>query len=310
MPLTSIVLPTHDRLALLREAIASVAAQTSADWQLVVVDDGSTDGTESFLRSLTDPRITCVVQPHSGVVAQVRNAGARAAAGAWLAFLDSDDAWAPGKLARQLPALERAGAAWSYTAYDHVDLAGDVVPARAGVFRIESGDIVEAILRNEVAVGISTLCVRRALFEELGGFDEDPALNFREDYEFVLRLAAAAPALGIGEVLTHVREHGGRATHRVANPYRRMAAAYASFARSTGEPRLRRLASRQRGRLLAEAGRVALGAGGMRAGWSCLAAALRSGAGPGACVSAAARGLARWVRHGPGGCGHAESPGA
>src|SRR5512135_1311174 len=164
MSLTSIVVPTHNRLTLLRAAVASVRGQTWRDWELIVVDDGSTDGTRAFLQSLRDPRITAVLQPHTGLVARVRNVGARAAAGAWLAFLDSDDLWAPEKLARQVPAMQSRAGAWSYTAYDHVDADGKAIAPRAGLFRVESGDIVRGVLRNEVAVGISTLCVGRALF--------------------------------------------------------------------------------------------------------------------------------------------------
>lgn len=292
MARVSIVVPTYNRLALLNQAIASVIAQSWPDWELVVVDDGSDDGTPEYVRSLADRRITCVQRAHTGNPAQVRNAGAQAASGAWLAFLDSDDLWTAGKLGAQLPGMQRTWAAWSYTAYDHVDAGGNAVPARAGLFRVESGDIVRAVLRNEVAVAISSLCVSRLLFERVGGFDEDPRLCFREDYDLVLRLAEAAPALGIPEVLVHVREHAGRATHEVADPFERMAAVYARFARSARDPALRALAGERCGWHLAEAARIRLAAGGLASGLGQLSEAIRMDVSPAVWLSALGRGLA------------------
>src|SRR2546421_610268 len=100
----SVILPTYDRLPLLREAVESVRAQTWADWELVVIDDGSTDGTAEYLTELAsvDPRVRVLRRPHRGNPARLRNEAVAASTGEYVAFQDSDDVWEPEKLARQL----------------------------------------------------------------------------------------------------------------------------------------------------------------------------------------------------------------
>jgi glycosyltransferase involved in cell wall biosynthesis len=110
MPTISVVIPTYDRRALLMEAVESVRAQTFAGWELLVADDGSTDGSADAVEALHDPRIRVLRLPHAGQAAAARNAGVRAARGEWVAFLDSDDVWAPHKLAVQLDLTRAAGA--------------------------------------------------------------------------------------------------------------------------------------------------------------------------------------------------------
>src|SRR5262245_1051561 len=94
-PLISVVLPTYDRESYLREAVNSVVAQTYDDWEMVIVDDGSTDGTRAYLETLTDPRIRVVLREHCGNPALLRNLGVRISRAAYIAFLDSDDTWMP-----------------------------------------------------------------------------------------------------------------------------------------------------------------------------------------------------------------------
>jgi glycosyltransferase involved in cell wall biosynthesis len=104
MPLFSIVIPTYNRLDLLKEALASVWAQTFTDYELIVVDDGSTDGTAEWLQG--QPRVRMLRQPNRGP-GEARNLGARDAKGEYLACLDSDDLWFPWTLARFAEAIER-----------------------------------------------------------------------------------------------------------------------------------------------------------------------------------------------------------
>src|SRR4051812_24472999 len=114
--LVSIIIPTYNRAAYLGAAIASVRAQTFADWELIVVDDGSTDETAAMLDELSDPRIRVLRIGHSGSESITRNAGLRLAEGEWVAFLDSDDLWVPEKLERQLAQMVAQPACqWSYT---------------------------------------------------------------------------------------------------------------------------------------------------------------------------------------------------
>src|SRR5580765_5393661 len=97
-PLVTVVIPTYNRLALVQQAIASVIAQTYRNWELIIVDDGSDDGTPEAIISINNPRIKLVTKSHVGNIALMRNAGVDEGSGEWLAFLDSDDIWLPQKL--------------------------------------------------------------------------------------------------------------------------------------------------------------------------------------------------------------------
>ena len=101
MPVVSIILPTFNRAAYLRETVASVFAQSWTDWELIISDDGSDEATRAFIHTLeADERVRVVWSPHSGIPAVTRNSALRVARGEYVAFLDADDLWDPAKLAR------------------------------------------------------------------------------------------------------------------------------------------------------------------------------------------------------------------
>ena len=186
LPLVSVVIPTYNRAALLREAVASVLAQSYAAFELIVVDDGSTDATAAFLRTARAVRL--VRQDHTGMPGQARNAGARAARGEYLAFLDSDDLWLPHKLAVQVAAAAAAGDAINHTRERW--LRGGRVISQRGQRHRRSGDLFADSLRKCI-IGPSTVLLRREVFEATGGFRDD--LEIAEDYELWLRLTARHP---------------------------------------------------------------------------------------------------------------------
>ncbi|MFI5257247.1 MAG: glycosyltransferase family 2 protein [Gemmatimonadales bacterium] len=206
------LIPCWNAAATIERALASVLDEHALPFECVVIDDGSTDGTAGYLAGLTDPRISHLALPHSGSEAVPRNAALRAARGEWVAFLDSDDLWLPVKLERQLAAVAGCpGCDWSYTAYALTNDRGERVSfPRAPFPQPLSGWILEPLLRHEATAGTPTLLVRRSLLVELGGFDE--ALPLRADYDLSLRLAASSEVCAVPEVLTLVREHGGRTT--------------------------------------------------------------------------------------------------
>ena len=103
-PQVSVVIPTYNRAHILGRAIDSVLQQTHRDLELIIVDDGSSDGTAALVRGIEDPRVRYVHQQNRGVSA-ARNRGIAEARAEWLAFLDSDDEWLPQKLERQFSAL-------------------------------------------------------------------------------------------------------------------------------------------------------------------------------------------------------------
>jgi glycosyltransferase involved in cell wall biosynthesis len=123
-PEVTVVVPTHDREALLRQTLGSILGQRGVDFEVIVVDDGSSDDTAAAVAGLGDPRVRLVRHGRPLGVAAARNRGIAEAAGAWLAFCDDDDLWAPDKLARQLQAATQTGANWVYTGEVHIDADG------------------------------------------------------------------------------------------------------------------------------------------------------------------------------------------
>lgn len=101
-PLVTIVIPTYNRKELLQKAIASVLSQTYTNRELFIVDDGSLDDTKTLVSLIKDVRIYLIGLDHNGNIAHLRNSGAAAGSGEWIAFLDSDDEWISNKLEIQL----------------------------------------------------------------------------------------------------------------------------------------------------------------------------------------------------------------
>ena len=135
LPLVTVVIPTYNRVALDQEAIASVIAQTYRNWELIVVDDGSDDGTSEAIHAMNDPRIKLIAEPHVGNIALLRNIGVNEGSGDWLAFLDSDDIWIPRKLEIQLFALLQEGKRWGYGGFELMNDDMRTIPNKAGQFR-------------------------------------------------------------------------------------------------------------------------------------------------------------------------------
>lgn len=276
-PVVSVVLPTYNREALLRQAVASVLAQTFTDWELIVADDGSTDGTRAWLEGLDDQRIRPLFLEHSGTPTRPRIAAVAAARGEWIGFLDSDDLWLPAKLATQLAQLaDRPTCRWSYTGYRHVNAQGDPIPPRPPrPFVPHSGWILEPLLRYEAAAWIVTWLVRRSLLEEAGGFD--PAFDMRSDFELALRLAARSEAHAVPETLAVLRDHGGRTTsgRRVVDLFRANERVFRKAAASAPSARIRRLCRRQCGVHLAGMATALSREGEHRAAFGALGRAVR-----------------------------------
>jgi glycosyltransferase involved in cell wall biosynthesis len=202
-PRVSVVIPTYNRAHTLRDAVASVLAQRFRSLELLVVDDGSTDGTGALVRAVRDPRVRYIAREHAGV-SSARNAGVQHARGELLAFLDSDDVWRPDKLTHEVAFLDRhreADAVFS----DLEKLDGERAYAsfmrQTAVFsrylrdrRYPDGLMLSPremrlILLEEVPIKPSALTLRRAAFERTGGFDE--GWSSSEDWEFLLRFARA-----------------------------------------------------------------------------------------------------------------------
>ena len=186
--LVSAIIPTFNRRALVREAVASVCAQRSAEVDIIVVDDGSTDGTDAALAEEFGVRLRIVVTEQRGVAA-ARNLGVRHARGQLIAFLDSDDFWLPDKLAAQV-AFFRAQPEAQICHTEEIWIRNGVRVNPCKQHRKPNGDIFEPSLRL-CLVSPSAVMLRRALFERAGGFDE--TLPVCEDYDLWLRIARDTP---------------------------------------------------------------------------------------------------------------------
>ena len=207
-PTVSIILPTFNRLQYLRPAVDSILAQSFADWELIIADDGSDEETGAFLRTLTAlPRVHVLWLSHTGRPAAVRNAALREARGEFVAFMDSDDLWLPSKLDTQIRSLRSHRARkWAYTEFTLIDAAGDARPGdRDARWPSPEGWIHEALLRMDAIVAMPTVVACRSLVEHVGGFDQK--LFTCEDYDMWLRLAARSEVDVIREPLVQIRRH-------------------------------------------------------------------------------------------------------
>ncbi|MDY6988990.1 MAG: glycosyltransferase [Thermodesulfobacteriota bacterium] len=186
MPTVSVVIPTHNRGWFLKEAIDSVLDQDFEDFELIVIDDGSTDTTHELLKSY--PRACVVTKEHGGVSA-ARNAGIAKATGRLIAFLDSDDLWMAGKLRAQIAFFESHPNARICQTEEIWMRSGKRVNPKMRHSK-PSGMIFERSLEL-CLVSPSAVMMRRGLFDEVGCFDETmPAC---EDYDLWLRIACRFP---------------------------------------------------------------------------------------------------------------------
>jgi glycosyltransferase involved in cell wall biosynthesis len=246
MPGVSVILPTFNRTSFLKLAIESVFAQTYSDWELIVADDGSTQETRAYLRSITAPQVRKIWLRHSGNPSRVRNVAIDAANGRYLAFIDSDDVWAPSKLEKQIGALrDRPEARWSYTTCDLIDESGyRISNERLSAVVCKEGWIFEPLLRLEISIAMPALVVDRDLVDEIGGFDEQQP--FAEWHDLSLRLAAKSEVVAVRESLCSVRLHNQHySADRIAahRSWMRLYEKMADFAQS---PTLRSHSARMR----------------------------------------------------------------
>jgi glycosyltransferase involved in cell wall biosynthesis len=190
---------------LARHGLASALNQEDVSFEVVVVDDGSTDGTARRLAELSDPRVRVVRSVTSHGQAAARNRGIAEARGHWVAFLDDDDVWSPRKLRAQ---VDRAAAADASFVYTSVALLSE----DGGVKRVEPAPNADAIAdlllrRNVLSAGSSSVMARGEIVRRIGGFD--PRLNELSDWDLWIRLASVGKAAACPEVLVGYVLHPG-----------------------------------------------------------------------------------------------------
>ncbi len=246
-PLITVVIPTYNRMPYIIEAIDSVIAQTYSNWELFVVDDGSMDETVTAVNAIHDSRVNLIQLKHEGGIGALRNTGAQKGRGEWICFLDSDDTWTSNKLELQLKALQQSQLECCYGNFELMNEKGQTIPVRSGKFIPFSGSIIKEVLTTKAAISTGALMLSRELFNKVGGFNTDPGLMDRDDYELVLRLALHAEMIAIPDVLLRIREHEGRGTRSVtvAEAHARSAIPYEIFIKNRPAKELLKIARKQ-----------------------------------------------------------------
>lgn len=203
MPKVSVVIPVHNGMKYLPETLDSVIKQTFQDFEVIVVDDGSSDETPNWVASCQDPRVRLVQQPNQGTPG-ARNNGIANAKGDYIAFLDADDIWKPTKLEKQVRTLNmRPKVGLVYTWMSLIDQDGQSV-GRTLSSSIE-GYVWPQVVENCRISGGSLHMIRRACFDKVGGFALD--LRFAEDWEMLIRLAEHYEFAPVNEPLVLYRQH-------------------------------------------------------------------------------------------------------
>jgi glycosyltransferase involved in cell wall biosynthesis len=205
--LVSVVIVTRNRLPFLKEAVASVGAQTYEDWELLIIDDASTDETREWLSELRDPQVRCFHQPEHGERSAARNRGLAHARGEFVMFLDDDDRLRPGALAdlagplKQQPgAIGAVGARWRFRE------GGEAV-------RIEHPRRpLKRVIWPELLAGWSAVSgqnlYRTARVRDAGGYREE--VSIVEDRDLWLRVARLGPVLLLPDIVLDYRIHDGQ----------------------------------------------------------------------------------------------------
>lgn len=196
----SVILPTYNRAYCLERSMRSVLKQTYENLELIIVDDGSTDGTPDLVVSIEDARIRYISTKLNQGASAARNFGLQYVTGEYIAFQDSDDFWRPEKLRLQLQEMGRAQAAFCYhkVQYDLGKGQLTILPQENIPLENKRGDIYAQLLYENM-VDCPALLVRRECLEEIGGFDV--GLKALEDYELALRLGNAFRAAFVDEIL-------------------------------------------------------------------------------------------------------------
>jgi len=187
-PLISIVIPTYNHASFLGRALKSVTDQTYINWEVIVIDNHSSDNTNEVMESFIDPRIRYLKIHNNGVIAASRNMGIRAANGEWIAFLDSDDWWTEDKLKVCFNAINDK----VDFVYHHLKMVSDKPRyLRRGLMKtpqLTVPVIMDLVLNGNKIIN-SSVVVRKKLLLEIGGINEDVKVIASEDYDTWLRIA-------------------------------------------------------------------------------------------------------------------------
>lgn len=244
-PFFSVIIPTRNRAGLLDQAIGSVLGQTFTDFELLVVDDHSTDDTQTRLAGYDDPRLTYFLNDHSRGGAGARNAGIARTRGQWITFLDDDDIWLPQKLERQYEKITAVSSdiGLIYTGYATYDFQRNRILSE---FRPQKeGWLLPDLLYENCITGFCGVAIRANILRTVGGLDAQ--LPSRQDIDLYVRVAQQAAIAYVPETLFYVRKgHEGRVSMNWRNKlagHQRFKEKYSDLLRADPRP-LHRIDSR------------------------------------------------------------------
>jgi teichuronic acid biosynthesis glycosyltransferase TuaG len=200
----SVIIPTCNRASQLGDAIVSALSQTVPPLEVLVCDDGSTDGSDAVVRSFNDPRVKWLPGCHAGRPAVPRNRGLAQSEGEWIAFLDSDDRWVPDKLEKQLGSIRRSRCAAGCSNAQRIQL---ISPSTSRFLTWNKPRVTFDDLLYTNYVVCSSAVIHRSLVPYVLGFPEDPLLTALEDYALWLRVATRTDFAYISEPLVLYQDH-------------------------------------------------------------------------------------------------------
>lgn len=219
MEQVSIIIPTYNRANVIETSIHSVLDQSYTEYELLIVDDGSTDDTQSLIESLHDERIRYIKLPENKGVAAARNEGIRQAKYDYIAFQDSDDCWKKDKLEKQMAFLTKhPEIALLYCPYECQKKDGTViiVPNNEIPLSEKQGNIYEYMLRRNT-IGTPSVLLRKEGLNKSGYFNE--TLTCLEDWELFLRISKHCEIAFLDEVLLNVNLSTDGVSHNISGYY-------------------------------------------------------------------------------------------
>ncbi|MCU0523776.1 MAG: glycosyltransferase family 2 protein [Elainella sp. Prado103] len=203
VPKVSVIIPAYNAMAFLPETLATVWRQTLSDFEVVIVNDGSTDAIEAWVSRLNDPRVRLISQANQGL-AGARNTGIAAAQAEYLAFLDADDRWEPTKLEQQVRVLDaQPDVGLVYTWVRYINETGQ--PTGRLFCNQQRGWVWDSLINHNIVECGSVAMVRRSCFERVGHFDRT-LRSFGEDWDMWLRIAPVYPFEVVPELLVEYRQ--------------------------------------------------------------------------------------------------------
>lgn len=214
-PIVSIILPAWQAEETIEKVIKSVISQTYTDWELIVIDDGSTDGTRQKVSQFIDNRIKLLVQENSGV-ASARNKGIAIAQGDYIAFIDADDQWLPWKLESELACIQehQTPECLIYSGYYAVDPDENLLNIPS--IGLENGQLGDTVLNQENVMLPSTIMVHANIFKKLGGFNSG---CYHEDRAWFIRACQQYPAFSTKDYLVLYQQSPNGRCRKILSNY-------------------------------------------------------------------------------------------